>query len=140
MAIILILFLISSFLTCSWSLDLFPILDIARDWLEDDGFGAPLSILVERRSELAALIAPIAFRIEEVELREETAARCASMFNLTRTLVVPLTETHNITQDEIDDLIAKVEAAELWIESKLAEQRDLDFFLVRPGVKIYTNN
>jgi len=100
----------------------------ARDWLEGDGETATLSEYVEKKSGLAAIVSPVQFRMAEVQAREEAAASCLQILNLTRSFLTNLSSTHNVTEEEVQAALTLANSAEDWIAKKLDDQNKLELF------------
>lgn len=107
------------------------LLSAGRDWLETDGEESTLAEYVEQRAKIVAVVAPVQFRLSERSARTESAEQCIAKMNLTRTLIPGLVETHNVTEEEVAELLVQVAVLEKWHTERLTEQEKLALNVVR---------
>lgn len=107
------------------------LLRAGRDWLETDGEDSTLSEYVEQRAKLVAAVAPVQFRLTERTARADASKHCVAKINITRTLIPGLVETHNVTAEEVAELLSQAEEIEKWLTEKLDEQAQLALNIVR---------
>ncbi|CAM9761396.1 unnamed protein product [Chrysoparadoxa australica] len=97
-----------------------------EDWLYDDGYDEEASVYKAKRAELAALNDPIMLRIEELESRPLAVQASRHFIAKVRESVAKWAETKpHITESERDDVTAKLDKAEQWLNTKEAEQAAL---------------
>ena len=98
-----------------------------EDWLYESD-GEPASTFVEKRGALEGLWAAVVSRAEEAEARPKAVAKFQSALDAAKLNATEVwaTEKPWLQQLDLDDLVAKVDKAQAWLDDSVAAQAKLE--------------
>ena len=98
-----------------------------EDWLYESD-GEPAATFVEKRGALEGLWAAVVSRAEEAEARPKAVAKFQSALDAAKLNATEVwaTEKPWLQQLDLDDLVAKVDKAQAWLDDSVAAQAKLE--------------
>lgn len=100
----------------------------AADWLYAEGENTDAAEYRNKLKDLKTLGDKIFFRVAETTERPKAVMQALYTANLTRPLLLNISEIKNITEEELHDVMEQLDEFETWIETKLEEQSELQPF------------
>lgn len=95
----------------------------AEEWLYDDGYNADLATMEAKFAELATPAEKIFFRVAELNARPVAVEALKTRLDKIVNLMTKWETTHpQITEEERNEVITKVEEIKTWLAEKEAEQ------------------
>jgi hypoxia up-regulated 1 len=105
--------------------DVSSALSSAADWLDDEGFDATKTVYQDKLKELQTKSDKIMNRVRESSARPQAIESCLAVFNLTRTIAENITSKFEVSEEERESLVQKVDETEEWLNSSIADQEKL---------------
>eukprot|EP01116_Phalansterium_solitarium_P019907 TRINITY_DN5727_c0_g1_i1.p1 TRINITY_DN5727_c0_g1~~TRINITY_DN5727_c0_g1_i1.p1 ORF type:complete len:1020 (-),score=364.52 TRINITY_DN5727_c0_g1_i1:14-3073(-) len=100
-------------------------LSAAATWLEDEGFDATAAVYRNKLKDLEAVGSKFAQRLSELEERPKAVGYLMDALNSTRLYVANISETRNVTEEEVNSTLVLVDDARDWLLRKASEQASL---------------
>lgn len=100
-------------------------LSAAGEWLDDEGFDTTKDVYQDKLKELQTQADKIMNRVRESTARPQAIEDCLAVFNLTRAIAENITAKFEVSDEERDNLIKKVDETEEWLNGTIAEQAKL---------------
>lgn len=97
----------------------------AADWLYGEGENTDAAEYRGKLKDLKTVGDKIFFRVSEMTERPKAVMQSLYTINITRTLLVNISDIKNITEEELHEVTEQLDELESWIETKLEEQSEL---------------